>query len=181
MDQARSLKQTAIYSHGTDVSFDQVINKIDVYYEPTILHRVLINEKITDVAIGEKFSVALTESGDVYYWGTIIREEFNYTVELPTKLDIGHKIVQIAAGRIHAMFVTNSGMLYAIGYIYGLDATGKSLPCTNLCRPTQEIHSHSSAMHYTATKRTVCIGFSLPNYGCIQKYCIGLGSLSDFL
>ncbi len=84
------------------------------------------NGKIIQAAVGNKFTIALTESGKVYTWG------YNYygqlgdgTTESSTTpinityflgLNSSDKVVQVFAGSYHAVVLTERGQVYTWGF-----------------------------------------------------------------
>eukprot|EP00742_Colponemidia_sp_Colp-10_P005454 GILJ01005829.1.p1 GENE.GILJ01005829.1~~GILJ01005829.1.p1 ORF type:complete len:443 (+),score=58.28 GILJ01005829.1:159-1331(+) len=81
--------------------------------------------KITQVACGGHFTIALTETGQVFSWG---RNDFGqlglggqqvmdvYSLEnVPTEVEIGKKIVNIAAGENHCAVLAEDGTVYLWG------------------------------------------------------------------
>jgi alpha-tubulin suppressor-like RCC1 family protein len=75
--------------------------------------------KITAIAAGCSFSLALTSTGDVLAWGQ--DNSFEFPVPTPVKLPDGVTIKGISAGWSHALAVTTTGQVYA----WGSDSNGE--------------------------------------------------------
>lgn len=79
----------------------------------------LENTKITDVACGWDSSIALSDNGDVYTWGSnsfgqLGRSESGGT-SVPHKISIGSRVKRIAMGLRHSMILTVDGQLLVAG------------------------------------------------------------------
>lgn len=76
--------------------------------------------KVTAIAAGGYFSLALTATGSVYAWGYNADGELgnggsaNSDVPVEVKLS-GRRVVAIAAGQVHSLAVTSSGTVLAWG------------------------------------------------------------------
>jgi RCC1 and BTB domain-containing protein len=86
------------------------------------LNELLSDLNITDIKCGANHSLALTQSGEVYAWGSNLRGQIgcgdNYIKSMPTKLkalnDI--KIKMISCGFNHSMALTENGCVYSWGF-----------------------------------------------------------------
>lgn len=91
-----------------------------------------LNIRVVSVAAGAWTSFALTDMGDVYGWGLArngrlplpenyfksVRSCFanSEVIEAPIKLEtLGYRIVQVAAGGYHGLFLTECGKVLAFG------------------------------------------------------------------
>jgi alpha-tubulin suppressor-like RCC1 family protein len=78
-----------------------------------------------DVACGSNFNAIVTKDGEVYTWGRNdygqlgLGGGFNLDIEKSPRLVeglLGHKVVNVAAGRTHAACVTDKGEVFFWGY-----------------------------------------------------------------
>ncbi|PWW77216.1 hypothetical protein C7212DRAFT_277797 [Tuber magnatum] len=77
---------------------------------------------ITNIAAGDSISIAVTNTGRVYTWGTFRSSEgilgFNEDIHVqpvPKLLDTPQDVVQVAAGTNHALALTKRGEVYTWG------------------------------------------------------------------
>jgi peptide/nickel transport system permease protein len=71
----------------------------------------LEREGVKDIQSGVAFSLGLSNEGNVYFWGTDIRD----TKSIPTEV-LNSNIVSISAGSQHAMAVADNGEIFFWGY-----------------------------------------------------------------
>jgi peptide/nickel transport system permease protein len=71
----------------------------------------LENEGVKDIQSGVAFSLGLSEEGNVFFWGTDVRD----TKNIPEAV-LNSNIVEISAGSQHAMAIADSGEIYFWGY-----------------------------------------------------------------
>ena len=71
----------------------------------------LEREGVKDIQSGVAFSLGLSNEGNVYFWGTDVRE----TKNIPTEV-LNSNIVSISAGSQHAMAVADNGEIFFWGY-----------------------------------------------------------------
>ncbi|QNK59170.1 X2-like carbohydrate binding domain-containing protein [Paenibacillus sp. PAMC21692] len=80
---------------------------------------VLSHLNVKAVEAGEKFSLVLTEEGDVYYFGKKldkIADPFsNDNITVPTKLEGLPPVQAVSSFYQHALLLTNDGSVYAFG------------------------------------------------------------------
>lgn len=64
------------------------------------------------MATGENFSLALSQSGEVYSWGINSDGQLGHghksDIKIPKKLDFAYKIKDIACGDSHSVMLTGS-------------------------------------------------------------------------
>ncbi len=96
---------------GLGYDFAENTTKIDFFDD----------KPLKQIATGEDFSLFLTQDGQVFSCGANAYGQLglghNNTVHAPTKLDIFNNTVisQIAAGREHAVFVSDDGKVFSCG------------------------------------------------------------------
>ncbi|PIK59312.1 putative regulator of chromosome condensation [Apostichopus japonicus] len=84
-------------------------------------HKVELSEKVVQVSGGDSHTAALTDTGEVYAWGTFRdgNGPFGLTVEgmkkLPYHLPVPATVVQISSGNDHLAMLTDQGDIYTIG------------------------------------------------------------------
>jgi alpha-tubulin suppressor-like RCC1 family protein len=77
--------------------------------------------KVTAVAAGGYYSLAVTSTGAVYAWGYNTDGELgdggttNSDVPVKVKLPVGTKVTAVAAGELHSLAVTSTGTVLAWG------------------------------------------------------------------
>jgi peptide/nickel transport system permease protein len=71
----------------------------------------LEREGVKDIQSGVAFSLGLSEEGNVFFWGTDVRE----TKAIPAEV-LNSNIVSISAGSQHAMAVADNGEIFFWGY-----------------------------------------------------------------
>lgn len=80
---------------------------------------VRMRERVKQVACGQSHILVLTESGDVYAFGSSAMGQLGHgtrsSVRYPRLILRGKHIEEIAAGRYHSMAVTNTGVLLSWG------------------------------------------------------------------
>lgn len=82
-------------------------------------------EKIVQIAAGGFHSLALTESGKVYSWGTddadqpLGRDLYLTPAGIPDRVDLDKPIKKIVAGCNFSLFLTEDGLIYYYGKYYG--------------------------------------------------------------
>lgn len=112
-DQVRS-KQTTTYHHNYSPHLITPVSPSDIVSG-------LENHFIKQVACGASHSVALTEWGQLYSWGSNqhgqLGQEFEGDSDRPriVKGLVTKTVVQIACGHSHCLALTNAGELYAWG------------------------------------------------------------------
>lgn len=82
--------------------------------------------KVKQVDCDDRYTVVLTEEGEVYHMGLMKTGWlFNEYQEEPSKLDIGEKVTSIACGRAYGMAIGASGKMYSWGVNdYGCQGDG---------------------------------------------------------
>ncbi|XP_053978763.1 X-linked retinitis pigmentosa GTPase regulator [Hylaeus volcanicus] len=80
----------------------------------------LAGAKIVQVAAGSYHSLALTDDGGVFAWGSNLEGQLGLPdvsglVNKPTKVHIPEPVKQISAGYYHSAFLTESGLVYVCG------------------------------------------------------------------
>jgi len=83
---------------------------------------VKIDEKIVQVSAGDSHSVALSEGGNVYYWGTFRDSSGSFGLtpdgsvqKLPVALAHHLDVAKISSGSDHIALLTTAGQLYTLG------------------------------------------------------------------
>jgi regulator of chromosome condensation len=80
--------------------------------------------KVKQISAGDSHSVALTEDGRVYYWGTFRDSSGSFGLtpdgqmrKLPVHLPLpgGHEVAKITSGSDHLAMLTTAGELYTVG------------------------------------------------------------------
>jgi peptide/nickel transport system permease protein len=71
----------------------------------------LEREGVKDIQSGVAFSLGLSEEGNVFFWGTDVRD----TKAIPAEV-LNSNIVSISAGSQHAMAVADNGEIFFWGY-----------------------------------------------------------------
>jgi len=129
------LDDGVVYTWGCND--DQALGRDADEWLPAPVKGELEGQFVVQVACGASHTVALTESGDVYSWGTYRdaggligyndKEEYKKT---PSRLSSLSNVVQIAAGENHDLALTTNGTVYQWGDIgigrRGSDRTKKS-------------------------------------------------------
>ncbi|XP_029169078.1 LOW QUALITY PROTEIN: uncharacterized protein LOC114939022 [Nylanderia fulva] len=95
---------------------------------PCNVKHILKEKKVSSIACGSKFSVVLTDEGELYGWGKLCDwcDENNRSIIInsgavwrfdinPLKIMINKTIVKIACGSEHVLALTNEGHVYAWG------------------------------------------------------------------
>ncbi|MCD7948507.1 MAG: InlB B-repeat-containing protein [Oscillospiraceae bacterium] len=87
---------------------------------PTAVKSSYFDGKITAIAAGYNFSMAITEKGTLYTWGINTYGELgnnSYTFTgVPQKISMSENVTAISAGWESAMVLTESGKVYVCGY-----------------------------------------------------------------
>lgn len=97
---------------------------------PTKISTSYFDGKITAIAAGYNFSMAITENGTLYTWGINTYGELGIGSTkdqgTPQKISMSEKVTAISAGWESAMVLTESGKVYVCGYGgYGEMGNGK--------------------------------------------------------
>ncbi len=103
----------------------------------------LPSTKFKDIAAGLQFSVALTESGQVYYWGhdNVSTNKLSPQLIAPSSFD-NRPIVSIEAGGGFVLALSDLGEVYAWGYNeFGVLGRNTSGPGTNTFTPAKVLKS----------------------------------------
>ena len=80
------------------------------------------NIRMKEIAAGSNFSLCLTEDGDVFSWGCASTSKIGHgnfeTKLIPEKIQkfSNDKIISIATGSNHCLFLSNSGKVYSCGW-----------------------------------------------------------------
>jgi hypothetical protein len=135
-------KDNDIYAWGSN-SFGQLgiddITKPRRRLEPELINRFrILNEKVVNICCGKNHSIALTENGDVYRWGSNIYGQSGivngYLIATPTFLNIGEgiKFKRVQCGSHHTLLLSTNGDLYSFGYnVFGQLGIGKNNKMSN--------------------------------------------------
>lgn len=93
----------------------------------------LNNAGVLQIECGAQFSLALTESGEVWTWGKGDYYRLGHGTDqhvrkpMPIQSLRGHKIVHVAVGALHCLAVSDSGRVYAFGdNDHGQQGTGST-------------------------------------------------------
>ena len=98
--------------------------EIDFIPEPEPLPS-MVGIRITDVAAGEYYNLAVSDSGAIYVWGSdelIVGVGEGEVCAVPKRVHAlaGHRVLSVAAGGFHCLVVTEAGELFSWGYdMYG--------------------------------------------------------------
>ncbi len=88
------------------------------------MNEYLGDKQVIDIFCGEKHSLVLTNSGDVYAWGCnywgqvgIGRSGLNEFQSIPMKVNVfnDEKVVMISCGGLHLMALTERGHVFSWG------------------------------------------------------------------
>lgn len=81
--------------------------------------KLLKSKRFQQLAVGDSFSLGLTNEGDLFGWGSGL-VEFNGQskggIKEPVPLVVGEKITYIASGSKHAAFVNSAGQVFTWGH-----------------------------------------------------------------
>ncbi|XP_017877313.1 X-linked retinitis pigmentosa GTPase regulator [Ceratina calcarata] len=99
---------------GTSAIGDSVNTPVLVY------DAGLAGSKIVQIAAGSHHSLALTNDGGVFAWGSNLEGQLGLPdvpglVNKPTKVHIPEPVKQISTGYYHSTFLTESGLVYVCG------------------------------------------------------------------
>ncbi|XP_076163847.1 uncharacterized protein LOC143144872 isoform X2 [Ptiloglossa arizonensis] len=99
---------------GTSAIGDYVSSPVLVYDSG------LAGARIVQLAAGSYHSLALTDDGGVFAWGSNLEGQLGLPdisglVNKPTKVHIPEPVKQISAGYYHSIFLTESGLVYVCG------------------------------------------------------------------
>jgi hypothetical protein len=79
------------------------------------------NEKIIDISCGFEHSLALTQNGLVFSWGSNLfgqlgRECIEFKSNTPTYIEMNEVLIsKISCGTLHSLLLSNDGFIYAFG------------------------------------------------------------------
>ncbi len=117
------LHDGTVYDWG-DNSFGQ-LGHLDVGYlssTPVTVEGLPHGDRVTALAAGDYFSLALTQSGHIYAWGQNVDGQLGdgNNVDIGTAVAIdgvrfSGRVVAVAAGGAHSLAVTANGRVYAWG------------------------------------------------------------------
>lgn len=99
-----------VFGHPMGCGFNNNTSK----HEPTEVIIDGLRENISSVYAGQMRSMAVTESGKIYYWG----ESFTGTKQVkPRELPLPHaqSIKKVSIGKMFSMALTGHGKVYTIG------------------------------------------------------------------
>lgn len=83
---------------------------------PIIINHT-ITESIREIHAGGAWLLALTESFEVYYWGSTQLHDVKEVQKINTSIfEDGERFQSVSVGARHALFLTNIGKVYAFGY-----------------------------------------------------------------
>lgn len=87
---------------------------------PTRISTNYFNGKVTTIAAGYNFSMAITDKGTLYTWGINTYGELGIgnvvSKGIPQEISLSEKVTAISAGWESAMILTASGKVYVCGY-----------------------------------------------------------------
>lgn len=77
--------------------------------------------KYVDISAGGQFSAAVTESGDLYMWGSnkkyqLALENSELKYDIPIKIKTLCKVAFVACGDWHTLILDKEGLAYGVGY-----------------------------------------------------------------
>ncbi|WP_214626329.1 X2-like carbohydrate binding domain-containing protein [Paenibacillus agaridevorans] len=143
---------------------------------------VLSELHVKAIEAGEKFSLALTEEGDVYYFGNRPGQFLDSDhITVPSKLDGLPPIQKISASYKHALLLTEDGSVYAFGNnVWGELGLGHahSVSTPTLVPNLSDIAEISAGYSFS---------FALTNTGQVYAFGnnyngqLGLGGSGDYL
>ena len=89
---------------------------------PTLIEDLILSNpaKVTSVACANSFSIAVTNQGEVYSWGTNLYGALGLSknltsVETPTLLPKIQQVRKVSARHNHSIFLTQSGEVFMAG------------------------------------------------------------------
>nr|XP_027235587.1 X-linked retinitis pigmentosa GTPase regulator-like isoform X1 [Penaeus vannamei] len=106
-----------LYVWGSNAEGQLGLDSEEVF-TPTVL---TLPEHVVGIACGYYHTVAITESGQTYTWGDTdhgklgLAEDELLSHRQPQPVILPEKIVQIAAGSAHTLFLSESGAVYSCG------------------------------------------------------------------
>jgi alpha-tubulin suppressor-like RCC1 family protein len=155
--------QAVLLSNGTIVMWGnnadyQLGNGVNSVVQGSYTVKMPGNEAIVDAALGATFSVVLTASGNVYYWGRMKDRLYDYMQSTITRINFnGKKINKITAGINYFMAIAEDGTPYAMGvntvsqlagiYIHFTDLTYKDGTTTSREAPVVARHLRGDIQH----------------------------------
>ena len=108
-----------IYSFGRNQKGQLGLGNYDYRNNPTLISEIPNN--IVQISAGDKYSLCLTNAGEIYAWGKNMGGQLglgNYNNRnIPTLVPtLPNNIIQIEAGNNHSLVLSSSGKIYAFGY-----------------------------------------------------------------
>ncbi|XP_063598424.1 X-linked retinitis pigmentosa GTPase regulator-like [Penaeus indicus] len=106
-----------LYVWGSNTEGQLGLDSEEVFM-PTLL---TLPEHVVGIACGYYHTVAITESGEAYTWGDTdhgklgLAEDQLLSHRQPQPVILPEKIVQVAAGSAHTLFLSESGAVYSCG------------------------------------------------------------------
>ncbi|KAI7868794.1 regulator of chromosome condensation 1/beta-lactamase-inhibitor protein II [Spinellus fusiger] len=146
-----------VYGYGTAKFGEMGTSNTSSFMGLVEIHSQI--QSIISVACGWRHVVALDASGSVYGWGWgrhgqlgEISPEYTLKkdVRIPSKMGTKEKIVQIACGHVHTLFLGHSGCVYGFGSDkYGQLGMENTDKC-NVCVSRISAVSISAGWHHSA-------------------------------
>ncbi|PWW71619.1 hypothetical protein C7212DRAFT_367143 [Tuber magnatum] len=131
---------------GSNSDSDELLNALES--TPRLIVAFPEGTVITNIAAGDSISIAVTNTGRIYAWGTFQSSEgilgFNKRIHIqpvPKLLDTPKDVVQVACGTDHVLALTERGEVYTWGNGEHWELGTRIVPSTHLpqLNPTRVI------------------------------------------
>eukprot|EP01083_Nonionella_stella_P113357 334164_1 len=130
-------EQNEIYGHGHCEYYQLGVGTKKHQLTPVVITiPVEKDEKIISIKCAEKYSIALSSDGNVYYTGDLCHG--NYYDKTWVKMDIfaNKQIIKIATGYNHSLFLQDNGTLWSVGLNYNGQIGLGNFTCEKTTIPT---------------------------------------------
>mmetsp|Transcript_44026 Transcript_44026/g.72761 ORF Transcript_44026/g.72761 Transcript_44026/m.72761 type:complete len:483 (+) Transcript_44026:950-2398(+) len=108
------MSKSELYLFGRETKSALLGSQLDETAKLTVPQLVNVcDATITHIACGERYSLAVSDNGDVYEWG--LRDKKHATIKSPRQLAGITNAVKVAVGREHSLILAADGAVWTFG------------------------------------------------------------------